>query len=102
MYMYLYMYKEHYKNTQFEYVTKLKKKSFQILMVKRVLKNKIMADIFSAIWRCSRSKQRYTILQQDRFQTIFQILPKFLYTIQVLQIGKLFILYVGFEICWIS
>lgn len=46
MYMYLYMYKEHYKNTQFEYVTKFKKKSFQILMVKRVLKKQNYGGYF--------------------------------------------------------
>lgn len=52
--------KEHFKKYSIWNIIKFNKKSFKILMVKQS-KNKNTADIFSAIWRFSRSMQMYRI-----------------------------------------
>lgn len=52
--------KEHFKEYSIWNIIKFNKKSFKILMVKQS-KNKNTADIFSAIWRFSRSMQMYRI-----------------------------------------
>lgn len=69
-------------------------------------KNKNTADIFSAIWRFSRSMQMYRI---GVYNTTPRLIShnisnpsKFYLQFKFLQIGKLFILKVGFEICWNS